>query len=192
MMPAQIIVEIAEEGGEIRLEGGRLKVKGVPARLVPLIREHKSELLALLSAPAADDYPVEERLAIQSEDDLPPDRGFDDIAGFEGMPDLTAEEHGEILHQLMNPPPQSPAPAKSTTDATQAPTMQPEPVTAPLRPFLAPKQPRCADCLHVAPATGQEAGVRYCNITKSHNGPDRHMLCWGFQVRTCSRFEVKP
>ncbi len=190
MMPAQIIVEIAEEGGEIRLEGGRLKVKGVPARLVPLIREHKSELLALLSAPAADDYPVEERLAIKSEDDLPPDRGFDDIAGFEGLPDLTTEQHGAILTRLE---------LQSTTYATKAHTMQPEPVTAPLRPctengvpILAPKQSRCADCLHVAPATGQEAGVRYCNITKSHNDPDRHMLCWGFQVRTCSRFEVKP
>lgn len=48
MMPAQIIVEIVEEGGEIRLEDGRLKVKGIPARLAPLIREHKAALLALL------------------------------------------------------------------------------------------------------------------------------------------------
>nr|RNF61646.1 hypothetical protein EC580_08150 [Acidithiobacillus sulfuriphilus] len=48
MMPAQVIVEIAEEGGEIRLEDGRLKVKGIPARLIPLIREHKIALLALL------------------------------------------------------------------------------------------------------------------------------------------------
>ncbi|MHB8211558.1 MAG: hypothetical protein ACYDDP_09490 [Acidithiobacillus sp.] len=50
MMPAQIIVEIVEEGGEIRLEDGRLKVKAIPARLVPLIREHKAALLALLKA----------------------------------------------------------------------------------------------------------------------------------------------
>ncbi|MDA8153976.1 MAG: hypothetical protein M0003_14915 [Acidithiobacillus sp.] len=67
MMPAQIIVEIAEEGGEIRLDSGRLKVKGVPARLVPLIREHKAALLALLSAPAPDDYATAEREAIQEE-----------------------------------------------------------------------------------------------------------------------------
>ena len=81
MMAAQIIVEIVEGGGEIRLEDGRLKVKGIPARLIPAIREHKAALLALLSAPAHDDYATEESLAIQSEDEMSPDRGFDDIAG---------------------------------------------------------------------------------------------------------------
>ena len=65
MMPAQIIVEIVEGGGAIRLDSGRLKVKGVPARLVPLIREHRVALMALLSAP--DDYATAEREAIQEE-----------------------------------------------------------------------------------------------------------------------------
>ena len=67
MMPAQIIVDIVNAGGGIRLEDGRLKVKNVPARLVPLIREHKAALLALLSAPAHDDYATAEREAIQEE-----------------------------------------------------------------------------------------------------------------------------
>ncbi|MBU2843767.1 hypothetical protein [Acidithiobacillus thiooxidans] len=77
MMAAQIVMEINEEGGEIRLEDGRLKVKGIPARLVPVIREHKASLLALLSpqpfvAPlpseqCADDYAMAERQAIQAE-----------------------------------------------------------------------------------------------------------------------------
>ncbi|MHB8890365.1 MAG: hypothetical protein ACYC46_16260 [Acidobacteriaceae bacterium] len=39
---------------------------------------------------------------------MTPDRGFDDIAGFEGMPDLTPSEHGAILHRLMNPPQSAP------------------------------------------------------------------------------------
>ena len=39
-----------------------------------------------------------------------PDRGFDDIAGFDGLPDLTAEQHGAILHRLMYPAQESPAP----------------------------------------------------------------------------------
>ena len=45
---------------------------------------------------------------------MTPDRGFDDVPGFEGMPDLTPSEHGAILHRLMNPPQESPAPATVT------------------------------------------------------------------------------
>ncbi len=51
--------------------------------------------------PLGDEYDQSEREAIQSEDDLPPDRGWDDIPGFEGMPDLTAAQHGAILKRLM-------------------------------------------------------------------------------------------
>lgn len=83
MMAAQIIVEIVEGGGEIRLEDGRLKVKGIPARLIPLIREHKAALLALLSEPVTDDYARLEREAIQWESEQPP---FDDPDGTAGVP----------------------------------------------------------------------------------------------------------
>ena len=48
MSAAEIIVEIVQVGGEIWAEDGRLKFRGVPARLVPAIREHKAALLALL------------------------------------------------------------------------------------------------------------------------------------------------
>ena len=68
MMPAQIIAQVIEEGGEIRLEDGRLKVKAIPARLVPAIREHKAALLALLSSSAPDDYDRQERAAIMEYD----------------------------------------------------------------------------------------------------------------------------
>ncbi len=64
---------------------------------------------------------------------MTPDRGFDDIAGFEGMPDLTPAQHGAILHR-----PQSPTPVQSTTDATIASTMQPEPDMAPQSTQAAP------------------------------------------------------
>lgn len=76
MMPAQIIVEIVEEGGEIRLEDGRLKVKGIPARLVPLIREHKAALLALLkdapqsSPPEQTDQRSTPSVSVDSEQDM--------------------------------------------------------------------------------------------------------------------------
>ncbi len=102
MTPATLLAEIEQVDGEIWRDGDRLKFRAVPSRLIPAIREHKAALLTLLSPPAPDDYDIEERLAIQTEDSLPPDRGWDDIAGFEGMPDLTPSEHGVILRRLMD------------------------------------------------------------------------------------------
>ena len=48
MSAAEIITEIEQVGGEIWTDGDRLKFRDTPARLVPLIREHKAALLALL------------------------------------------------------------------------------------------------------------------------------------------------
>ena len=67
MTPAALLGDIEQADGEIWVEGDRLKFRAVPARLIPLVREHKAALLALLSAPAHDDYDAEERLAIQEE-----------------------------------------------------------------------------------------------------------------------------
>ena len=146
MTPAEIITEIEQADGEIWTEGDRLKFRAVPARLVPELRLHKTEVLAELqkcehvnvvnmdsglyppdanSPQPGDDvhtdgYAIEERLAIQAEDSLPPDRGFDDIAGFEGVLDLTPAQYGAILHRLMYPAQKAPAPAPSATDATPA------------------------------------------------------------------------
>jgi hypothetical protein len=66
-MTATLLAEIEQADGEIWVEGDRLKFRAVPARLIPAIREHKAALLALLSAPAPDDYATEERPAIQEE-----------------------------------------------------------------------------------------------------------------------------
>ena len=48
MTPAEVITEIEQAGGKIWIEGERLKFRDTPARLAPLIREHKAALLALL------------------------------------------------------------------------------------------------------------------------------------------------
>ena len=48
MNAAEVITEIEQAGGKIWIEGDRLKFRDTPARLVPLIREHKAALLALL------------------------------------------------------------------------------------------------------------------------------------------------
>ncbi|MDD5002751.1 MAG: hypothetical protein ACYDD9_06010 [Acidithiobacillus sp.] len=48
MTAATLLAEIEQVGGEIWTEGDRLKFRDTPARLIPLIREHKAALLALL------------------------------------------------------------------------------------------------------------------------------------------------
>ncbi len=80
MTPGAIIAAIVQAGGEIWTEGDRLKFRSVPSRLVPAIRETKAGLLALLN-----DYDREERLAIHAESTTPPDRGREDVPGFERM-----------------------------------------------------------------------------------------------------------
>ena len=66
---------------------------------------------------------------------MPPDRGFDDIAGFEGIPDLTPAQHGAILHRLMNPAQEPPETAKSYVDTTPAASVQPALSIAPQSPL---------------------------------------------------------
>ncbi len=48
MSAAALLVQIVEAGGGITAVDGDLKFRGIPARLIPLIREHKAALLALL------------------------------------------------------------------------------------------------------------------------------------------------
>ncbi len=49
MSAATLLAEIEQAGAEIWADGDRLKFQGVPARLIPHIRENKPALLALLS-----------------------------------------------------------------------------------------------------------------------------------------------
>ena len=49
MNAAQIIVDIVNCGGSIYMQDGRLKVKGIPAALVSVVKSHKVALIALLS-----------------------------------------------------------------------------------------------------------------------------------------------
>ena len=51
---------------------------------------------------------------------MTPDRGFDDVPGFDGMPDLTAEQHGVIQRRLMGI--DAPQPAR----VQPAPSMPPQ------------------------------------------------------------------
>jgi hypothetical protein len=109
MIAAALLIEIEQAGGELWAEGDKLKFRGTPARLIPFIREQKAELLALLSAPP-DDYAIEERAAIQEEQDLPPDRGWADVPG------LSPEQHSA---------PMAPQPAPATVTCGQCARFQP-------------------------------------------------------------------
>ena len=126
------------------------------------------------------------------------------------------ENKAELLALLADPvkPPQAPEAVQSTTDATPAPTMQPRARKGPFRassgkddatpvndahryggngvPILMPQQTRCADCVHVAPPSGQAAAVRRCKIIGTHFDVDHHALIWGFRIHSCSRFEAAP
>ena len=47
-----------------------------------------------------DPYPALEREAIQSEDDLPPDRGWEDVPGFENVVPISLEAYRAMLFQI--------------------------------------------------------------------------------------------
>ena len=163
-----IVQEIIGAGGELWFDGNRVRGRNIPRRLAVLVKADEGGILAaLLSAPAPDNYAIEERLAIQSEDDLPPDRGFDDVPGFEGVPDLTPAQHGAILHRIMYPAQESPATAKSTTDATITATMQ---HGADMAPQTAPATVTCGSCVRFQPGT-TKMGIGTCLATVTGQPP---------------------
>jgi len=47
-----------------------------------------------------DPYPALEREAIESADDLPPDRGWNDIAGFENVVPISLEAYRDLMTRL--------------------------------------------------------------------------------------------
>ena len=164
----EIVQEIIGAGGELWFEGDRVRGRNIPRRLAVLVKADEGGILAaLLSTPAPDNYAIEERLAIQSEDDLPPDRGFDDVPGFEGMPDLTPAQHGAILHRIMYPAQESPATAKSANDATIAPTIQHRPAMAPQS---APATVSCGQCARFQPGP-QPLAIGSCLATVTGQPP---------------------
>ncbi|MBU2833264.1 hypothetical protein [Acidithiobacillus ferriphilus] len=115
MNAAELMTEIIQAGGEIWAEGDRLKFRDTPARLVPELRLHKTEVLAELqkcehvnvvnmdsglyppdaNSPQPEDdvhtdgYAIEERLAIQEESA--------EVSTTPDKPVLTLEEQAEAV-----------------------------------------------------------------------------------------------
>lgn len=213
MSAKKLLIEITKAGGTIAAEGDKLKFQGIPARLVHIIKQNKTELLAELqkvnvvnmvnidsgylpparivrdaepmftplpSEECADAYAMAERRAIQAESSLGEDPG--DVSGFESMPDLTPEQHGAILHRLMNP-----APAMSTTDTTPADTMQPAPAMAPQS---TPASVTCAACSRFQPGT-TKMGIGVCLATTNGQPPQGqrgYLAAYPMAPRQCPEF----
>jgi hypothetical protein len=154
----EIVQEIIGAGGELWIEGDRVRGRNIPRRLAVLVKADEGGILAaLLSAPAHDNYAIEERLAIQEDDDLPQDRGFDDIAGFEGLPNLTMPQRREINACVMILPQASSVQVPGANSATRqsAPDMAP------------PASVTCGACARFQPGD-TTLGVGVC--TASANG----------------------
>ncbi len=174
MMPAQIIVEIVEGGGAIRLDSGRLKVKGVPARLIPAIREHKSALLALLSAPAPDDYATAEREAIQEESAEISDLPDKPVLSLQEQAEAVLDHYGadwqrgvDDLRIVARNPVLASHVEKMGVDAAQAATMQ---HSADMAPQSAPATVSCGQCARFQPGP-HPLGIGRCLATVTGQPP---------------------
>lgn len=77
----------------------------LPRENIPLASDEPI-FTPLPSEQCPDAYARLERLAIMAEDDLPPDRGFDDVPGFEGMAIQAVS-----MDTTSTPAPMQPAPA---------------------------------------------------------------------------------
>ncbi len=144
-----IVQEIIGAGGELWTDGNRVRGRNIPRRLAEQVKANEDDVLELLtSAPAPasppDDYALAEREAIQWESELPPLEPQPAISGFEGMPDLTAAQHGAILRQCMG-------------ITTPAPNVQ-------HKPAMAPQRVTCSACARFQPGP-QPLAIGRCLAT---------------------------
>jgi hypothetical protein len=140
MTAATLLAEIIQAGGEAWAEGDRLKFRGVPARLVPLIREHKATLLALL---ALDDYDRQERAGIIEYDGELPRAVAERLAG------IRPAETPEMPHRYQHP--------------TPAPSVRPG---ASMGPQSAPASVTCGACVRFLPDYVESSqGLGRCTVT---------------------------
>ncbi len=134
--------------------------------------------------PHGVDYDNLERQAIQEEAGLPPfsdPTGTAGVPGFAGMPDLTAAQHGAILHRLMNPAQEPPATAKSYSFNTPPAPMPPRASVA------LPERVTCASCAEFTP--GREPNsLGQCSRTANGLPPIAsrgYGACFPHAPRTC-------
>ncbi len=165
------------------MHGDNIRHNGFFAPLAPL-----APLSPLASPDCPDDYAMAERLAIQAENDVPPDRGWDDVAGFADMPELTPAQHGAIRRRITNLPTQAPAPAISTTDITTPAPMPPAPAIAPQ---TAPAIATCGACAEFEPGP-QPLCIGRCSRTLDGLPPIAsrgYGACYPMAPRTCPDYK---
>ena len=166
MTAATLLAEIEQANGEIWTEGDRLKFRAVPARLIPLIREHKAALLALLSSPDRI-----ERAAIQEEGNEVSDHPGKPVPSLEEQAEEVLDHYGadwqrgvDDLRIVAKNPVLASLVEKMGIDATASPTMQPAP-TMPL-----PERVTCGQCARFQPGT-TKMGIGVCLATVTGQPP---------------------
>lgn len=103
MIAAQIIVDVVHAGGGLQVDVGEIVARNVPSHLIPLIREHKAALMALLQADSPQSAPA-----------MPP---VPALPGPFGVGTVTERPDGSMLieyhpaMEITRPPVQEPAPA---------------------------------------------------------------------------------
>ena len=167
MNAAALLVQIVEAGGGITAVDGRLTFRGVPARLVPLIREHKAALLALLKD-APQSSPPEQAgqcstppVSVDPEPAMAPQSA----PGPFGHGVVTEHPDGSLTIQYMKP-----------IETTRPPAPRP-----------APAKVTCGSCAEFEPGP-QPFAVGRCSVTSNGLPPVAsrgYGCCYPMAPRTC-------
>ena len=122
---------------------------------------------------------------------MTPDRGWDDVPGFEGMPDLTPSEHGVILHRLMNPAQEASAPAVESYPSTTPPEKMQH--GADMAQHSASAIVTCGTCAEFEPGTpAWGRGIGRCSRTANGLPPVAsrgYGACFPDAPRTCPDYK---
>ena len=168
MTAATLLAKIEQAAGEIWMEGDRLKFRAVPARLIPELRLHKTEVLALLSAPAPDDYATAEREAIQEESAEVSDHPGKPVPSLQEQAEAILDHYGadwqrgvDDLRIVARNPVLAALVEKVGIDAAQAATMQ---HSADMAPQSAPATVSCGQCVRFQPGS-QPLAIGRCLAT---------------------------
>jgi len=164
MSATTLLAEIVQADGEIWAEGGRLKFRNVPARLVPSIREQKATLLVLLEA-------QEERAGIAEFDGELPRHEAEQLAGI--RPAETPETVERYHH---------PTPAEIIAPrASMGPQSAPAPVT-------------CGTCARFQPDYVEPlGGLGRCTLTPTGlppRGGNGHGAAYPHAPRRCPEYQA--
>ena len=192
----EIVQEIIGAGGELWPDGDRVRGRNIPRRLAVLVKADEGGILAaLLSAPAHDNYAIEERLAIQEESaevsDLPdkPVPSLEEQADAvldrygadwqRGVDDLRIVAKNSVLAALVE---------KMGIDATQPVRVDSE------QDMARPERVTCGQCARFQPGT-TSLGIGVCLATTNGLPPKEqrgYRAAFPMAPRRCPEYAGSP